>query len=165
MTASDAPDQRPKSKIPPSVSLTIRMQKIMLSGSGASTMLQMCTWFQTYGISPTFTRTTPTTLIVCVALKQIAASPLGHGTVQVMVKQGASERTVTLYDVFYVPDSKNLLSHSQAEDQGYCVEYHGRRGDRKYEFWKDDEKLLEVGYDQYDLYTFAARNSFLSTQD
>ncbi|KAG3238724.1 hypothetical protein PI124_g16315 [Phytophthora idaei] len=82
-----------------------------------------------------------------------------------MVKQGASERTVTLYDVFYVPDSKNLLSHSQAEDQGYCVEYHGRRGDRKYEFWKDDEKLLEVGYDQYDLYTFAARNSFLSTQD
>ncbi|KAG2917915.1 hypothetical protein PC117_g17251 [Phytophthora cactorum] len=47
-----------------------------------------------------------------------------------MVKQGALERTVTLYDVCYVPGSKNLLSHSQVEDQGYCVECHGRRGDR-----------------------------------
>ncbi|POM76986.1 Hypothetical protein PHPALM_5708, partial [Phytophthora palmivora] len=40
--------------------------------------------------------------------KKFEATPVGHGTVQLVVKR----------------DSKNLLSHTQAEDQGYTVEYH-----------------------------------------
>lgn len=50
--------------------------------------------------------------------KNFAATPVGHGTVQVVVKRGDLDVVLTLRDVFHVPDSKNLLSHSQAEDQG-----------------------------------------------
>ncbi|POM79682.1 Uncharacterized protein PHPALM_2586 [Phytophthora palmivora] len=58
--------------------------------------------------------------------KKFEATPVGHGTVQLVVKRGKLDVVLTLQDAFHVPDSKTLLSHTQAEDQGYTVEYHGR---------------------------------------
>ncbi|EGZ27099.1 hypothetical protein PHYSODRAFT_257313 [Phytophthora sojae] len=49
--------------------------------------------------------------------KKFAAAPIGHGTVQVVVKKGDLDVVLTLQDALHVPNSKNLLSHSQAEDQ------------------------------------------------
>ncbi|POM74710.1 LOW QUALITY PROTEIN: Hypothetical protein PHPALM_8291, partial [Phytophthora palmivora] len=80
--------------------------------------------------------------------KKFEATPVGHGTVQLVVKRGKLDVVLTLQDAFHVPDSKNLLSHTQAEDQGYTVEYHGRSGSRMYELWNDEEKLLDVGRDK-----------------
>lgn len=67
---------------------------------------------------------------------------------------------LTLHNVFYIPDSKNLLSHSQAEVQVYAVQYQKQTGNKVYEMWKDGEKLLEVGQNKYDLSTFKAHNAF-----
>ncbi|KAL3657339.1 hypothetical protein V7S43_017658 [Phytophthora oleae] len=71
--------------------------------------------------------------------KKFAATPVEHGTVQVGVKRGDLDVILTLRDALHVPDSKNCLSHSQAEDQGYAVEYHGRSGEKVYEIWKGEE--------------------------
>ncbi|POM60194.1 hypothetical protein PHPALM_30977 [Phytophthora palmivora] len=94
--------------------------------------------------------------------KKFEATPVGHGTVQFVVKRGKLDVVLILRDAFHVPDSKNLLSHTQAEDQGYTVEYNGRSGSRMYELWNDEEKLLDVGRDKYGLFTFTAQNAFLT---
>ncbi|POM73720.1 Retrovirus-related pol Polyprotein, partial [Phytophthora palmivora] len=78
--------------------------------------------------------------------KKFEATPVGHGTVQLVVKRGKLDVVLTLRDTFHVPDSINLLSHT--EDQGYTVEYQGRSGSRMYELWNDEEKLLDVGNDK-----------------
>ncbi|KAE9361902.1 hypothetical protein PF008_g583 [Phytophthora fragariae] len=93
--------------------------------------------------------------------KNFAAIPIGHETVQVVAQHGELDLIIALRDVFHVPDS-NLLSHSQAEDQGYSIEYRGRSGGRKYDLWEGNNKLLEVGCDQHGLFTFTAQNAFLT---
>ncbi|OWY97657.1 Copia type Polyprotein, partial [Phytophthora megakarya] len=92
--------------------------------------------------------------------KKFAATPVGHGTVKIVEKRGELEVILILQDVFHVPDNKNLLSHSQAEDQGYAVEYHGRSGDKVYELWKGKDKLLKTGRDKYGLFTFSRTEYF-----
>ncbi|KAG3025687.1 hypothetical protein PC119_g8095 [Phytophthora cactorum] len=94
--------------------------------------------------------------------KAFAANPVGHGTVQLVLQRGELDLVLTLRDVFHVPNSRNLLSHSQIEDQGYSVEYHGRSGANVYEVWKGSEKLFEVAPDKYGLFTFNVKNAFLS---
>ncbi|RAW21318.1 hypothetical protein PC110_g22238 [Phytophthora cactorum] len=91
--------------------------------------------------------------------KALAANPVGHGTVQLVLQRGELDLVLTLRDV---PNSRNLLSNSQIEDQGYSVEYHGRSGANVYEVWKGSEKLFEVAPDKYGLFTFNVKNAFLS---
>ncbi|KAE8884730.1 hypothetical protein PF005_g3798 [Phytophthora fragariae] len=69
--------------------------------------------------------------------------------------------TMNLLDAYHIPNCRNLLSHSQAEDQGYAVEYHGRSGQTKFELWRKDELIMEVGRDHHGMYTFNAMNDFL----
>ncbi|KAE9206370.1 hypothetical protein PF002_g20036 [Phytophthora fragariae] len=71
--------------------------------------------------------------------KQFAAAPAGHGTVELVVERNGKKMTMNLLDAYHVPNCRNLLSHSQAEDQGYAVEYHGRSGQTKFELWREDE--------------------------
>ncbi|OWZ10218.1 hypothetical protein PHMEG_00016965 [Phytophthora megakarya] len=65
--------------------------------------------------------------------KKFVATPVGHRTVTIVVKRGELEVILTLQVAFYVPDSNNILSHSQAEYQDYAVEYHGRSANKVYE--------------------------------
>ncbi|KAE9033706.1 hypothetical protein PR002_g8535 [Phytophthora rubi] len=69
--------------------------------------------------------------------------------------------TMNLLDAYHIPNCRNLLSHSQAEDQGYAVEYHGRSGQTKFELWRKDELIMEVGRGHHGMYTFNAMNDFL----
>ncbi|OWZ13076.1 hypothetical protein PHMEG_00013665 [Phytophthora megakarya] len=71
--------------------------------------------------------------------KKFAATSVGHGTVKIVEKRGELEVILTLQDVFHVPDSKNFMSNSQAEDQGYAVEYHGRSGDKNTSLTGNDD--------------------------
>lgn len=50
--------------------------------------------------------------------KAFNTTPVSRGTVQILVECNAQTNLVTLYDVYFVPDSMNVLSQSQAEDQG-----------------------------------------------
>jgi hypothetical protein len=93
--------------------------------------------------------------------KQFAAAPAGHGTVELVVERNGRKETMNLLDAYHVPNCQNLLSHSQAEDQGFAVEYHGRSGQTKFELWREDVLIMEVGRDQHGLYTFDAKNDFL----
>lgn len=60
--------------------------------------------------------------------KRFTASPTGHETVQLVLQRGEVGLVLTLRDVFHVPKSRNFLQHTQGEDQGYAVEYHGPSG-------------------------------------
>ncbi|KAE8902981.1 hypothetical protein PF005_g14042 [Phytophthora fragariae] len=93
--------------------------------------------------------------------KQFAAAPAGHGTVELVVERNGKKMIMNLLDAYHVPNCRNLLSHSQAEDQGYAVEYHGRSGQTKFELWREGELIMEVGRDQHRMYTFNAVNDFL----
>ncbi|GMF15245.1 unnamed protein product [Phytophthora fragariaefolia] len=59
--------------------------------------------------------------------QKFVTTPLGRGSVKTVVRRGSPKITLELEDVYYVSESKNLLSPSQAEAQGYEVEYHGRK--------------------------------------
>ncbi|KAG3154210.1 hypothetical protein PC128_g22418 [Phytophthora cactorum] len=93
--------------------------------------------------------------------KKFATAPLGHGTAKVVLRKSDVNVVLSLRNAYYVPDSKNLLLHSQLEDEGYDLEYHGRSGRNVYELWKDDEKVLHVARNKCGLYTFSAYNDFL----
>ena len=88
--------------------------------------------------------------------------PIGRGTVQILVQnpKGSGYNIITLYDVLYVPDSMNLISHTQAEDQGFSVEYRSRKGVKLYELRQNKEAILEIRRDGCGLFTFKARNNF-----
>ena len=60
----------------------------------------------------------------------------------------------------YVPDSLNLISHTQAEDQGIIVEYCSRKGEKIYELRQNNETILESKRDDCGLFTFEALNNF-----
>ncbi|OWZ16395.1 Retrovirus-related pol Polyprotein [Phytophthora megakarya] len=92
---------------------------------------------------------------------KFAANPVGQGTVQIIVKRGYLDVVLMVRDVFHVPDSTNVLSHSQAKAKCYMIEYLGRLGKNMYEIWKGKDKLLGVGRDKYGLFLFAAENKFL----
>ncbi|KAG2784228.1 hypothetical protein PC116_g23058 [Phytophthora cactorum] len=64
--------------------------------------------------------------------RTFATTPPGRGTVKPVVQKGALDMMLTSHDVFYVSENKNLLSHSQAEDKGHAVDYHGRIGSKMY---------------------------------
>ncbi|KAE9290228.1 hypothetical protein PR003_g25349 [Phytophthora rubi] len=51
--------------------------------------------------------------------KQFAAAPAGHGTVELVVERNGKKMIMNLLDAYHVPNCRNLLSHSQAEDQGW----------------------------------------------
>ncbi|CAI5721565.1 unnamed protein product [Peronospora effusa] len=85
-----------------------------------------------------------------------------QGTVQILVQNGSSSNMITLYDVLYVPDCMNLISHTQVEDQGHTVKYCIREGERFYELWQHNRKLLNIKRDDCGLFTFNAINDFLS---
>ncbi|KAG3184248.1 hypothetical protein PC128_g13850 [Phytophthora cactorum] len=72
--------------------------------------------------------------------KKFAANPVGHGTVQLLIvlQRGDLDLVLALRDIFHVPNSRKLLAHSQAEDQGYSVER-----------------------DKYGLFKLTTRNAFL----
>ena len=55
----------------------------------------------------------------------------------------------------------NLISHTQAEDQGITVTYCKRKGNKVYEFRKNNHKLLEINRDKNGLFTFEAMNTFI----
>ncbi|RAW27813.1 hypothetical protein PC110_g15794 [Phytophthora cactorum] len=93
--------------------------------------------------------------------KKFATAPLGHGTAKVVLRKSDVNVVLSLRNAYYVPDSKNLLLHSQLEDEGYDLEYHGRSGRNVYKLWKDDEKVLHVARNKCGLYTFSAYNDFL----
>jgi hypothetical protein len=83
---------------------------------------------------------------------------------ELVVDHGGHKVTMVLQDTCHLPNCRNLLSHSQAEDQGYSVEYHGRSGQKKFELWREEEMILEVGRNQHGLYTFNSQNDFLTTE-
>ena len=68
--------------------------------------------------------------------KDFTTNPVGHGSVQLLVGCDSQNKIITLYDLSYVPGTMNLLSQSQAEDQGIAKSYRLRDGKKVFEFRK-----------------------------